>query len=108
MHEIFEFRKQLNIKKIIIVILFFLIILAIIILKFFIPKDSTDISSNTPLISSNDSETIFYGNNKKISLKLSNDYNFTQYKPKNNYILELRNNGNLGIFISEENFIDNH
>ncbi len=106
MHEIFEFRKKLNIKKIIIAILIFLIILAIILLKLFIPKEIPEASSNNiPLSTSYNKETTFYGNNKKISLTLSNDYNFVQYKPKNDYILELRNIDNLGIFISEKDLI---
>ena len=46
MHEIFEFRKQLNIKKIIIAIFIFLIILAIILLKSFIPRDSLNTFTN--------------------------------------------------------------
>lgn len=105
MHEIFEFRKELNIKKIIFVVLIFIIILIFIILKFFIPKDfsNTQLSENINSFESN--ESIFYSSNQKISLKLSNDYNFIQYKPKNDYILELRNSNNLGIFISEESLI---
>ena len=107
MHEIFEFRKELNIKKIIIVVLIFFIIITIICLKLFFPSEKS-LQTSQKNNAKNTNYSIFYSNNKKVSLNLSNDYNFIQYAPTNNYILELRNANNLGIFISEEKLIEDH
>lgn len=105
MHEIFEFRKELNIKKIIIVILILLLIIGIICLKLFIPKEKSSSSNSNHSLNTH---SVFYSTNKKVSLNLPIDYNFIQYFPTNNYILELRNANNLGIFISEEKLIEDH
>ena len=103
MNEIFSFRKELNIKKIIIVILIIILILGVIIWKSFSPSKKNN--SVQEKISS--TETNFYSRNKEISLKVSNSYDFTQITPNSNYILELRNKHNLNIFITKENLLPN-
>ena len=103
MNEIFSFRKELNIKKIIIVILIIILILGVIIWKAFSPSKKNN--SVQEKISS--TETNFYSKNKEISLKVSNSYDFTQITPNSNYILELRNKHNLNIFITKENLLPN-
>lgn len=73
-------------------------------------RSNSNTSNNSNIVVENNPEgpnSIFYGNNKSISLELSKDYGFKQYKPSNNYLLELRNENNLNIFITEENFIEN-
>ena len=103
MNEIFSFRKELNIKKIIIVIFIIILILGVIIWKAFSPSKKNN--SVQEKISS--TETNFYSKNKEISLKVSNSYDFTQITPNSNYILELRNKHNLNIFITKENLLPN-
>lgn len=103
MNEIFEFRKKLNIKKILIVSLLFFILLVIILWKFFMPKEKFELNKND----SKSSFSTFYSKNKEVSLSLSKNYNFIQYQPANNYLLELRNENNLDIFISKEAILEN-
>lgn len=103
MNKVFEFRKELNIKKIIIVILIIALIVGIVIWKY---SSSTEPKENKKVEDTNPNTT-FYSENQNISLELSKDYNFTQYLPANNYLLELRNDDNLNIFISEENVLEN-
>lgn len=102
MNEIFEFRRELNIKKIMILVLIILIILGIVLWNSLSPSENKDVQN----VISENPNTTFYSENKKIELTLSNTYNFTQYKPTNNYLLEIRNENNLNIFISEENLLE--
>lgn len=103
MNEIFQFRKELNIKKIIIVALIVFVILGLILWKAFSPSKESAPTN----IKDESTESTFYCKNKMLSLTLSNSYNFTQYTPESNYILELRNANNLNIFITEENLLPN-
>lgn len=105
MNEIFSFRRELNIKKIIIVVLIILIIISIILWKFFISANNSEAKKITSA-DSNNQTTTFYSENKKITLTFPNSYDFIQYKPKNNYLLELRNENNLNIFITKETLLD--
>ncbi len=103
MNEIFEFRKELNIKKILIIALIIFVIMGAILWKAFSPSEE----SPHIKIKSEISESKFYSQNKIFSLTLSNSYNFIQYEPVSNYILELRNENNLNIFVSEEDLLQN-
>lgn len=103
MNEIFEFRKELNKKKIIIVVLLILIITGLILWKIFSPSEK----SFSLKIKEEITESKFYSKNKTFSLTLSNSYNFIQFKPDQNHILELRNEKNLNIFVAEENLLQN-
>lgn len=103
MHEIFSFRKELNIKKIIIISLVSIIVIGLLIWLLLPPAKET-----IEKIEENDNpNSIFYSENKIISLELPKAYNFTQYIPANNYIFELRNDDNLNIFVSEVGKIQN-
>lgn len=103
MNEIFEFRKELNIKKILIVLLIILIITGLILWKVFSPSEE----SPSVKIEDETTESKFYSKNKDFSLTLSNSYNFIQFDPAQNHILELRNENNLNIFVAEENLLQN-
>lgn len=103
MNEIFTFRKELNIKKIIIAILIIFIIVGLILWKVISPSEK----SLSEKIKNETTNSIFYSKNKKLSLTLPNSYNFTQFTSESNYILELRNTNNLNIFITEENLLQN-
>lgn len=102
MNEIFEFRKELNIKKILIVILLILIITGLILWKVFSPSERSSLKIKDEI-----TESKFYSKNKTFSLTLSNSYNFIQFEPDQNHILELRNENNLNIFVAEENSLQN-
>ena len=97
MHEIFSFRKELNIKKIVIISLITIASISLLVYLLF-PKTKETIEK---IEEKNSPNAIFYSENKTISLELPKTYNFNQYTPTNNYIFELRNTDNLNIFISE-------
>lgn len=103
MNEIFEFRKELNIKKILIALLIIFIIAGLILWKVFSPSEK----SSAITIKDEVTESKFYSKNKNFSLTLSSSYNFTQHESTTNYILELRNENNLNIFVAEENLLQN-
>ena len=103
MHEIFSFRKKLNIKKIIIIS--FIIVISIgLLIYLLLPKTKETIEK---IEEKDNPNSIFYNDNKTISLEIPKTYNFAQYSPTNNYIFELRNNNNLNVFISEVKKIQN-
>ena len=103
MNQIFEFRKELNIKKILIVLLIIFIITGIILWKVFSPSEE----SSSVKIKDEVTESKFYSKNKNFSLTLSSSYNFIQFDPAESHILELRNENNLNIFVAEENLLQN-
>ena len=103
MNQIFEFRKELNIKKILIVLLIIFIIPGIILWKVFSPSEE----SSSVKIKDEVTESKFYSKNKNFSLTLSSSYNFVQFDPAESHILELRNENNLNIFVAEENLLQN-
>ena len=103
MNQIFEFRKELNIKKILIVLLIIFIITGLILWKVFSPSEE----SSSVKIKDEVTESKFYSKNKNFSLTLSSSYNFVQFDPAESHILELRNENNLNIFVAEENLLQN-
>lgn len=103
MNQIFEFRKELNIKKILIVLLIIFIITGLILWKVFSPSEE----SSSVKIKDEVTESKFYSKNKNFSLTLSSSYNFVQFDPTESHILELRNENNLNIFVAEENLLQN-
>lgn len=106
MNEIFSFRKELNIKRIIIVVLIILVILGFIgfIVWKALPPNPKTVSKNNK---NENADSVFYSENQNISLTLSNSYNFIQHKSNSNYVLELRNENNLNVFVTEENSLEN-
>lgn len=102
MNEIFEFRKELNIKKIILVIVLILLVLAILVFgisQILQKKKEIEIETSSP-------NQKFYASNNILSLELPKSYSFIQYQPSNNYILELRTETNLNIFVSKETALE--
>lgn len=103
MHEIFSFRKELNIKKIIIISIISVIVLGLLIWILLPPAKETI----EKIEEKDNPNAVFCSQDKTITLELPKTYNFTQYIPTNNYIFELRNTDNLNIFISEVSKIQN-
>lgn len=99
MHPTFEFHKQLNFKKILIfiIILLFLIVIVSEILSNLIEKNKEKkIEKNNP-------NSTFISYDSSIILDLPKTYGFSQYKSNSNYLLELRTQDNLNIFVSKKN-----
>lgn len=103
MNELFQFRKELNIKKIIIaiIIVLFCIVITCELISHWIN------AKNEELKEEQNPNTIFYDKNKTISIELSKQYQFTQYHSSDNYLIELRSPNELNIFISSRNLIEN-
>lgn len=99
MNEVFEFRRKLNIHKIIlfVVITLFLLIISIELITNLFKKDNNKTSQNTT--------SIFHDNSKLTSLTLPSTYNLEQYNSNGNYLIELRSNQNLNILISNKDII---
>lgn len=102
MNELFQFHRELNVKKIIIVVT---IIILLIFLIFFVPKKIKKIQEKK--IEDSNPNSTFISNDEKISLVLSKDYNLSKYKPTQDYILELRSPDNIDVFISHKDLIEN-
>lgn len=103
MHEIFSFRKELNFKKIIIVVLLIIFIIAAFLFFFFHKKN---IERQIEIEESNPFQT-FTSTDNSLDLKIKKTYGFAQYASKNNYILELRTENNLNVFLSSQDLIPN-
>ena len=111
MNELFfNWRKSLNLKKVIVAILLIVTFILLIVFWVLHKKDDT-ILETSPLPPSSISNpekntTTFFNNNQSVSVELSNTYNLKQYTPSNNHIIELRTDNNLNIFISEKDLIN--
>lgn len=99
MNELFQFHRELNIKKVLILA----IIIILIILIFLVPKIFKKTEDQKAEIS--DPNITFMSNDKSISLLLPKEYGFSEYKPKQNYILELRTENNIDIFVSHKELV---
>ncbi len=106
MTELFNSHKQLNIKKIAIAvfIILFLIILFFDLFSNLFKEKPTTIQEKTQ--EAQNPNTIFYNNDKTISIELSKQYELSQYTSSNDYLLELRSPNNLDIFISKIDLVD--
>ena len=103
-NNFYEEPKHLNIKKVVIISIIFAIILISLIVfiarKISTPKNNSN-NASTPTTST------YYSSDKSVSLELSNAFNLKQYEPTLNYLIELRSENNLDIFVSKENSIAN-
>lgn len=106
MNELFfNWRKSLNLKKLIITILILLIIIVIILISIFYKKEPVENSPSAPIYNDKTNTTTFFDTNCKISLEIPNKYNLKQFKTSQDYLLELRSESNLSIFISSKDKI---
>lgn len=102
MNELFNFRRQLNIAKVLVVAAS-LIIIILIAFVFFTPnnnknKEQTKIGSET-----HENKILdFKDKNNEIILSLDSSYGLSQFDSIQDYILELRSEDNLNIFIEKK------
>ncbi len=102
MNELFEFHKELNLKKILIVIA---IVSIIIFLLFFVPKTGKEIKEKQ--IENAKPNSTFSSTDNSINIELSKKYEFTEYIPAQDYILELRSSNKTNIFVSKKSLYEN-
>lgn len=104
MNEIFNFRRQLNIAKVLVVAASFIIII-IIAFVFFTPNNNNEKPLLTNTINKTHENKIsdFKSKNNEIILSLNNSYGLSQFDSIQDYILELRSEDNLNIFIEKKN-----
>ncbi len=104
--EIFRFRKELNVKKILLIVLIIVVIIAIVFLGIMISKKNTGENQN---INANTSK-VYYDKDKTVSINLNKGlnkkYKFKQYNSINDYLIELRSENNIGVFISKKELIE--
>ena len=93
--------KPTTIIIIIIISLFFIIVISEIISNILNNIENKKIENTNP-------NTVFYSIDKSIFLDIAKKYELKQYNPTNNYLLELRSNINLDIFISKKELILNN
>ena len=104
MNEIFDFHKQLNIKKVLFVLI---IVTFLIIIILEVTKNTNKSVSENKIIADNNPNSIFYDKNKSISIELSKKYELKQYDSNSNYLIELRSPDNVNIFVSQKSLINN-
>ena len=102
MYDFYEEPRQLNMKKVIIIaVILILIIFSIIMLiarKISKPTETENTTGTAKTIT-------FYSSDNSVSLELPTSFNLKQYK--SDYLLELRSENDLDIFISKENALQN-
>ena len=104
--EIFRFRRELNIKKI---LLFASIIIAIIVIAIFTVHNIMQMVNMSQTGKTTPSK-IYYDKDKTVSIildkELNKKYKFKQYNSINDYLIELRSENNIDIFISRKEKIE--
>lgn len=100
MNQIFEFRKELNVKKLAIAAIIILAVIGgiIFISSSVSKKEEEKIESEKP-------NKTFYSSDKTISLDYLKTYGFNQYKTNENYLMELRTENNLNVFVSKKDLL---
>lgn len=104
MDDFYKEPRQLNIKKVAIAL--GILAIMIILIIFSIARKISTPKNNTANVVT-ETSTIYCSNDKSISIELSNNLNLNQYDSDLGYLLELRSNNNLNIFISSHDIIQN-
>lgn len=108
---IFYFKEILNNKKALITISVSLFIIAI---SMFLlgatgnnnDDDNTAKYSNPTIYNKETNSISFFDANRTVSLELSKNYNLKNYLSLENYLIELRSDSDLNIFVSSKNLIN--
>lgn len=104
MYDFYEEPRHLNKKKVaivsVILVLILLLTIFLIVRKISVPKEPEKQKINS-------TTTIFSSTDKSISVELSNALNLKNCESDLGYLMELRSENNLNIFITKENTIQN-
>lgn len=103
MYEFYEEPRKLNIKKVVLISAILIIIL-ICFIVLIVKKVSNSKDEN---ITKNETSTTFYSHDNSISVELSNSLNLKSYQSNLDYLLELRSENNLNIFIEKKDALPN-
>ena len=98
MDNFYEEPRQLNMKKVIIISAI-LVILLIVIITSIIKHFTKPAETNSTIT---ETSTIFYSTDNSFSVELSNNYNLADFNSNLGYLLELRSEDNLNVFISKK------
>lgn len=109
MYEFYEEPRHLNIKKVVIACIIFIAILLLIIFaiarKISSPNNTEATKKQENEIMQDNNTTTFSSNDNSVRVELSKNLNLTKYD--SDYLLELRSENNLDIFISQRDKIPN-
>lgn len=105
MYDFYRDYRRLNIKKVVIISAIFIVI--IIGLIIFIAKKISTPQNNLSTNEVTETSTVFYSYDNSISIELSNNLNLKNYNSNLGYILELRSDDNLDIFVAKKDIIQN-
>lgn len=103
MYDFYEEPRKLNIKKVVLISAIFVIILICLIILI-VKKVSNSENENTTI---NETSTTFYSSDNSVSVELSNNLNLKSYDSNLDYLLELRSENNLNIFIEKKDILPN-
>lgn len=106
MDEFYEEPPKLNIKKVIIISVIFLLIL-ILLIVWIAKKISTPKQNLIQNVQVTETSSIFSSNDKSVSVELSNTLGLKNYNSELDYLIELRSDNNLDIFISKKEIFPN-
>ncbi len=106
MQEFYKEPRVLNIKKVVIISVILVVILLLLIL-FIAQKISKPKESSKSEPKSTSTSTVYKSSDESISIELPNTFNLKSYDSGLEYLLELRSENNLNIFISKENTLQN-
>lgn len=105
MYEFYEEPRHLNFKKVVIISVVLIIILLLVILLIAKKIATSEKTLEPQTQTTQNTTTTFSSNDNTVRVELSNHLNLTKYE--SNYLLELRSENNLGIFISKKDAISN-
>lgn len=103
MYDFYEEPRKLNMKKVILISAILILIL-IFLIVFIVKKVSTPKNEN---IIKNEASTTFYSHDNLVSIELSNSLNLKNYHSSSDYLLELRSENNLNIFVEKKDALPN-
>ena len=106
MNYLFEEERHLNIKKVVIISIILIAIIIFIIVA--IVKHISNSEETIPeQMEVSDTTSLYYSIDNTFSVELSNAFGLKPYNSDLGYLLELRSDDNLNIFISKEGTIPN-
>ena len=105
MYEFYEEPRHLNFKKVVIISVVLIAILLLVILLIAKKIATSEKTLEPQTQTTQNTTTTFSSNDNTVRVELSNHLNLTKYE--SNYLLELRSENNLGIFISKKDAISN-